>query len=270
VALRRFRVLGWSATAKGGPGLPGDKKVIVTMPAYKAARTLEKTLRDLPRESIDDIILVDDASPDNTVEVARRLGIHTIEHPENRGYGGNQKTCYDTALAHGADVVVLLHPDYQYDPTMVTDLVAPILSGEADFAFGSRFRRHRRDPLKGGMPIYRWIGNRVTTFVENLVLGTRFTEMHSGYKAYNRHFLENVPYHSYSDGFVFDSQMLVDAVLARRFRIREVAIPTRYTEESSSASIYNSIKYVLLTVNYALRGRFRRRLRRQAVPRPES
>jgi len=120
------------------------------------------------------------------------------------------------------------------------------------------------------MPLYRWIGNRVTTFVENLVLGTRFTELHSGYKAYNRRFLETVPYHSYSDGFVFDSQMLVDAVLARRFRIREVAIPTRYTEESSSATIYNSIKYVVLTVIYALRGRFRRRLRSQAEPRPES
>jgi glycosyltransferase involved in cell wall biosynthesis len=250
--------------------LPGDKKVIVTMPAYKAARTLEKTLHDLPRESIDDIILVDDASPDNTVEVARSLGIHTIEHSENRGYGGNQKTCYDAALAHGADVVVLLHPDYQYDPKMVTDLAAPIVSGEADFAFGSRFRRNRRDPLKGGMPLYRWIGNRVTTFMENLVLGTKFTEMHSGYKAYNRHFLENVPYHSYSDGFVFDSQMLVDAVLARRFRIREVAIPTRYTEESSSASIYNSIKYVLLTVLYALRGRFRRQSGDPAEPRSES
>jgi glycosyltransferase involved in cell wall biosynthesis len=250
--------------------LPGDKKVIVTMPAYKAERTLEKTLHDLPRESIDDIILVDDASPDNTVEVARRLGIHTIEHSENRGYGGNQKTCYDTALAHGADVVVLLHPDYQYDPKMVTDLVAPIVSGEADFAFGSRFRRDRRDPLKGGMPRYRWVGNRITTFMENLVLGTKFTEMHSGFKAYSRHFLEIVPYHDYSDGFVFDSQMLVDAVLARRFRIQEVAIPTRYTEESSSASIYNSLKYVLLTVLYAFRGRFRRRSDGPAEPQVES
>jgi glycosyltransferase involved in cell wall biosynthesis len=249
--------------------MPDDKKVIVTMPAYKAARTLEKTLRDLPRESIDEIILVDDASPDSTAEVARRLGIHTIEHPENRGYGANQKTCYDAALARGADVVVLLHPDYQYDPKMVTDLVAPIVSGEADFAFGSRFRRHWRDPLKGGMPLYRWIGNRVTTFIENLVLGTSFTEMHSGFKAYNRYLLENVSYRSYSNGFVFDSQMLVDAVLARRFRIREVPIPTRYTEESSSASIYNSLKYVFLTVVYALGGRFRRQPRSEAKPRLE-
>jgi len=248
--------------------MPGGKKVIVTMPAYKAVRTLEKTLRDLPREAIDDIILVDDASPDETAELSRRLGIHTIEHAENRGYGANQKTCYDTALAHGADVVVLLHPDYQYDPKMVTDMVAPILAGEADFTFGSRFARHWRDPLSGGMPLYRWIGNRVTTFLENLVLGTRFTEMHSGYKAYTRNFLENLPYHDYADDFVFDSEMLVDAVLARRFRIREVPIPTRYTDESSSASILKLVKYVLMTVLYALRCRFRGQPRRDAAPRP--
>jgi glycosyltransferase involved in cell wall biosynthesis len=250
--------------------LPGDKKVIVTMPAYKAALTLEKTLRDLPRESIDDIILVDDASPDNTAEVSRSLGIDTIVHQENRGYGGNQKTCYDTALSRGADVVVLLHPDYQYDPKMVTDLIAPIMAGEADFTFGSRFRRSWRDPLKGGMPLYRWIGNRFTTTLENLVLGTTFSEMHSGYKAYNRRFLETLPYHSYSDGFVFDSQMLVDAVLARRFRIREVAIPTRYTDESSSASISDSLRYVFLTVVYAFRGRFRRQSRSRVGPQSEA
>jgi glycosyltransferase involved in cell wall biosynthesis len=239
--------------------MPNGRKVIVTMPAYNAARTLEKTLRDLPREAIDDIILVDDASSDDTVRVARQLGIETIQHAENRGYGGNQKTCYDTALARGADVVVLLHPDYQYDPKMVADLIAPILAGEADFTFGSRFRQSWRDPLRGGMPLYRWIGNRITTAIENLLLGTGFSELHSGYKAYNRFFLENTPYHDYSDAFVFDSQMIVDAVLARQFRIREVAIPTRYTDESSSASVSNSLKYVLLTVWYAVRGRFRRR-----------
>jgi glycosyltransferase involved in cell wall biosynthesis len=239
--------------------MPSDKKIVVTMPAYKAARTLEKTLRDLPVDRVDDVILVDDASPDDTAEIARSLGIETIEHAENRGYGGNQKTCYDAALARGADVVVLLHPDYQYDPKMVTDLVGPIVAGDADFAFGSRFRRNARDPLRGGMPLYRWIGNRVTTAIENLLLGTRFSELHSGYKAYSRSFLENIPYHEYSDAFVFDSQMLVDAVLSRKFRITEVAIPTRYTEESSSASVGNSIRYVLETVLYALRARLRRR-----------
>ena len=228
--------------------MPDGKKVIVAMPAYKAALTLEKTLHDLPRESIDDIILVDDASPDNTAEISRSLDIHTIVHQENRGYGGNQKTCYDAALTRGADVVVLLHPDYQYDPKMVTDLVAPIIAGEADFTFGSRFRRHWRDPLRGGMPLYRWIGNRVTTFIENFVLRTDFTEMHSGFKAYNRRFLEAIPYHDFSDRFVFDSQMIITAVTSRQFRMREVPIPTRYATDSSSASIYESLKYILQTI----------------------
>ncbi len=250
--------------------LPGDKKVIVTMPAYKAERTLEKTLHDLPRESVADIILVDDASPDNTAEISRSLGIHTVVHQENRGYGGNQKTCYDTALARGADVVVLLHPDYQYDPKMVTDLVAPILSGEADFTFGSRFRRHWRDPLRGGMPFYRWAGNRFTTFVENLVLGTNFTEMHSGYKAYNRRFLEALPYHDLSDSFVFDSQMLIVAATSGWFRIREVPIPTRYATDSSSASIYQSLKYILQTMLFLIGSRPRSgALKRQIAARLE-
>jgi glycosyltransferase involved in cell wall biosynthesis len=250
--------------------MPNDMKVIVTMPAYKAALTLEKTLRDLPRESVDDIILVDDASPDETAELARRLGIHTIEHSENRGYGANQKTCYDAALARGADVVVLLHPDYQYDPKMVNDLVAPIRAGEADFTFGSRFSRDWRDPLRGGMPFYRWVGNRVTTFVENLVLRTDFTEMHSGYKAYNRRFLEALPYHDLSDSFVFDSQMLILAATSGRFKIREVAIPTRYATDSSSASIYQSLKYILQTILF-LTGSWRRSgaLKRQIAARLE-
>ncbi|MDP9236905.1 MAG: glycosyltransferase family 2 protein, partial [Chloroflexota bacterium] len=220
--------------------MPNGHKVVVTMPAYNAARTLHKTLQDIPRDAVDDLILVDDASSDDTVEVAKRLGIHTIEHAENRGYGGNQKTCYDAALARGADVIVLLHPDYQYDPKMLTDLIAPILGGRADFTFGSRFLRSARDPLRGGMPLYRWIGNRATTLAENLLLHTKFSELHSGYKAYNRFFLENIAYHGYSNAFVFDSQMLIDAVLSRRFRIEEVAIPTKYTAESSSASVSNS------------------------------
>jgi hypothetical protein len=146
----------------------------------------------------------------------------------------------------------------------VTDLIAPILAGEADFTFGSRFRRSWRDPLSGGMPLYRWIGNRLTTTIENLMLGTRFSELHSGYKAYNRHFLENIDYHSYSDAFVFDSQMLIDAVMSRKFRIVEVAIPTRYTSESSSASVGNSLRYVVQTVWLAVRARFGRGPRSRA------
>jgi len=226
------------------------------MPAYKAAATLEKTLRDIPPGTADEVIVVDDCSPDNTVEVSRHLGLTTIVHPQNRGYGGNQKTCYDTALKAGADVVVLLHPDYQYDPKTVPALIAPILAGRADFTFGSRFK-DGGDPLAGGMPLYRYIGNRLTTLIENWVMGTHFSELHSGLKAYNRFFLENIPYHAYSDKFVFDSQMAIDAVLMG-FRIEEIAIPTRYAEDSSSVSVWNSIIYILQTL-WSLRRCFRHR-----------
>ena len=235
------------------------KTIAIVMPAYKAERTLQKTFDDLPHEVIDHILLVDDASPDRTVERARALGIHTITHAENKGYGANQKTCYDAGLASGADVIVLLHPDYQYDPKMVTVLVAPIVAGEADFAFGSRFKSSWRDPLRGGMPLYRWVGNRVTTFIENVVLGTRFSELHSGYKAYSRRFLQTIPYHDLSDQFVFDSQMLIMAVFSRQFVIREVAIPTRYTEESSSVDVKSSLTYIGLTIWYLLRMFLRQR-----------
>src|SRR5262249_37089768 len=153
-----------------------------------------------------------------------------------------------TALANGADVVILLHPDYQYDPKMIGDLIAPILAGRADFTFGSRFRNGWRGPLKGGMPMYRWVGNRLTTMAENFFLRTSFSELHSGYKAYTRAFLEALPYDEYSEAFEFDSQMLIDAVLSRKFRIEEVAIPTRYQEDSSSASVMASLKYVGLTL----------------------
>lgn len=229
-----------------------DRTVAVVMPAYKAERTLRQTFSELPHEVIDHILLVDDASPDGTVELARELGINTIVHAENMGYGANQKTCYDAALASGADVIVLLHPDYQYDPKMVTNLVEPIVDGEADFTFGSRFKHSWRSPLQGGMPLYRWIGNRFTTFSENLVMGTKFSELHSGYKAYSRRFLETIPYHELSNQFVFDSQMIIMAVLSRQFVIREIAIPTRYTEESSSVDISNSLRYIGLTMWYLL------------------
>lgn len=219
-------------------------KIVVTLPAYRAERTLAKTLYDIPAGFADDVILVDDASPDKTVQVARELGLKVEVHQANRGYGGNQKTCYDLALAEGADIVVLLHPDYQYDPKVLPDLVRPLLEGRADFTFGSRFRKQDGgDPLAGGMPLYRYLGNIVTTKVENALLGTNFTELHSGLKAYNRRFLTEIDYHRYNDKFVFDSQMVIEAVLLG-YRLEEVAIPTRYTEESSSVSIKNSLVYV--------------------------
>lgn len=221
-------------------------KVVVCMPAYRAALTIAKTLHALPPGCADELLVVDDASPDNTVEVARRLGLPVIVHPVNRGYGGNQKTCYDEALRRGADIVVLLHPDFQYDPASVPALVKPLAEGRADFTFGSRFAAGG-NPRAGGMPLYRYVGNRLTTAVENLALGTQFAELHSGLKAYTRPFLEKIDYHKYSDDFVFDSQMVIEAIV-RRFRIVEVPIPTRYEDDSSSVSVTRSLKYIAETL----------------------
>jgi 2-polyprenyl-3-methyl-5-hydroxy-6-metoxy-1,4-benzoquinol methylase len=234
-------------------GLVGHQlpTIVITMPAYRAAGTLAKTVADIPPGSADAIILVDDASPDNTVEVARELGITVYVQPENRGYGGNQKTCYTRALEEGADIVVLLHPDYQYDPKTVPLLTAPILAGHADMTFGSRFAG-LGDPLGGGMPLYRFVGNRLTTTLENLMLGSRFTDMHSGLRAYTRECLLSLPFLRYTDDFSFDSQFLVDAVTSGQ-RVVEVPIPTRYTEESSSISVGRSLKYLGHTLAYCAR-----------------
>jgi 2-polyprenyl-3-methyl-5-hydroxy-6-metoxy-1,4-benzoquinol methylase len=226
-------------------------KVIITMPAYRAEGTLEKTVADIPEGVADELILVDDASPDATVERARALGLQVHVHPVNRGYGGNQKTCYTEALRSGADVVVLLHPDYQYDPKAVPLLIAPILAGDADVTFGSRFAGVS-DPRAGGMPVYRFIGNRVTTTLENIMLGARFTDMHSGLRAYTRDALLKLPFLRYSDDFVFDSQMLVDAVTSG-LRVVEVPIPTRYTKESSSINVGRSLRYILSSLAYCAR-----------------
>lgn len=220
-----------------------DPKVIITLPAYHAADTLARTVEDIPIQFADELILVDDASIDTTVDVARSLGgISVYVHPENRGYGGNQKTCYTKALDHGADIVVLLHPDYQYDPKAVPLLVAPILGGYADMTFGSRFAG-MSDPRSGGMPRYRYWGNRITTSVENALLGCHFSEMHSGLRAYTRRMLLSVPFLNFTDDFAFDSQMMVEAITSG-LRVIEVPIPTRYTKESSSISVLRSLKYV--------------------------
>ena len=223
-----------------------QNRIVVTMPAYHAEQTLEKTYRDIPQELAAEVLVVDDASKDGTVDVAKRLGLKVYVHPANRGYGGNQKTCYDQALAAHASVIVLLHPDYQYDPKTLTALVEPLVAGRADFTFGSRFARGA-DPRTGGMPLYRYVGNKVTTAIENWALGTHFAELHSGLKAYTADFLRRLDYHAYSDDFVFDSQMIIDAVLSGA-RIEEVPIPTRYTKESSSISVSRSLKYIYQTV----------------------
>ena len=238
------------------------------MPAYMAERTLKETIDHLPRAVIDDIILVDDASTDGTAELAKSLGLQVVVHQENKGYGANQKTCYDVALQQGADVVVMLHPDFQYDPKMVPDMIAPIMADQADFTFGSRFKGGWRQPLKGKMPLYRWLGNRFTTFIENLLIGTDFTEMHSGYRAYSRRVLEAVPYRDLSDDFVFDSQMLILAAFSRQFRIQEVAIPTRYEDDSSSVNLPGAFKYIAETLWFLVKAFFRqRRIRKQIAAR---
>ena len=225
-----------------GKGSIESLRTVVVMPAYNAAKTLETTLAGIPPGVVDTIILVDDGSRDGTAALAVSLDLVVISHPHNAGYGANQKTCYREALALGATVVVLLHPDYQYDPMAVPALVAPILAGVADFTFGSRFAC-AGNPRAGGMPLYRYWGNRITTVTENLLLATHFTEMHSGMKAYSRRFLESVPFESYSDDFLFDTEILVAAVV-NGFPLQEVAIPTRYTRESSSINVGRSLEYV--------------------------
>src|SRR5512143_3750888 len=195
------------------------KRIVVVMPAYHAGRTLEATWRDLPRDVVDHVIVVDDASDDDTVAVARALGLEVILHPHNMGYGANQKTCYREALARGADIVIMLHPDYQYDPRLVPMMILPLQLGILDVMLGSRVRT-RQECLESGMPLYKYLGNRLLTLVENVCLGQNLGEFHSGFRAYRRRVLETLPFDRFSDDFVFDSQLLVSAVDAG-FRIDE-------------------------------------------------
>lgn len=220
-------------------------KVIVVMPAYNAAKTLEWTYADIPMEVVDHIILVDDVSQDQTVEIAQRLGLQTIVHVQNKGYGGNQKTCYLEALRSGAEIVVMLHPDYQYDSTCIPDLITPIQRGEYDMMMGSRLLGG--DTLAGGMPIWKYLSNRFLTTVENLVLGQRLSECHTGFRAYSRKLLTTIPFLLNSDGFLFDTEIIAQAV-AFGFRIGEIAVPTRYFKEASSVNFSDSVTYGLGTL----------------------
>ncbi len=221
-------------------------KVIAVLPAYNAARTLEPTVRDIPAGSVDEIILVDDASRDETVAVARRLGLTVVTHDRNRGYGANQKTCYRLALDRGADIVVMIHPDYQYDSRLTSHFVSFLAGGYFDVMLGSRIRS-RREALEGGMPPYKYIANRALTFVENVSTGMNLSEWHTGFRAYTRTVLETIPWERNSDDFVFDSQMLMQCV-AFGFRLGELPVPVRYHETSSSISWKRSITYGLLTL----------------------
>ena len=220
-----------------------EEKIIAILPAYNAAKTLKMTLDAIPRDIVDDVILVDDASKDNTVEVARALGLKTFVHPQNRGYGGNQKTCYREALKLGADIVVMVHPDFQYDPTFIPELVRPIATGEYNAVFGSRMLV-RKNALKGGMPYWKFVANIFLTKLANIVLGTCLTEYHSGFRAYSKKVLETLPLDSNSDDFIFDTEIIVQMKIAR-FRIKEIPISTRYFPEASMIGLWRSTQYGL-------------------------
>src|SRR5664280_153732 len=217
-----------------------QKKIVVVMPAYNASKTLEMTYMEIPKDIVDDVIVVDDGSRDDTAQEAKRLGIHTIIHIENRGYGSNQKTCYKEALSRGADVVVMLHPDYQYSPRLVTAMASMVVSGHYDIVLGSRILGG--GALKGGMPLYKYIANRFLTLMENLVLGAKLSEYHTGYRAFSRLLLETLPLEANSDDFVFDNEVLAQA-LYFGFRIGEISCPTKYFDDASSINFQSSVKY---------------------------
>ncbi|CCO23549.1 glycosyltransferase family 2 protein [Maridesulfovibrio hydrothermalis] len=218
------------------------KKVVMVMPAYNAASTLKKTIDELPVDIVDEILLVDDCSRDDTVSQAESLGIKTVVHTCNMGYGGNQKTCYKTALDLGADVVVMVHPDYQYTPLIISAMVSPIANGVFDCMLGSRILG--TGARKGGMPVYKYIANRALTFFQNIMVGYHLSEYHTGYRAFSRELLERIPFDGNSDDFVFDNQMLCQIIYAG-YDIGEVTCPTRYMDDSSSISFKRSVQYGL-------------------------
>ena len=231
------------------------KRVMVVLPAYNAGRTLEKTISEIPMGIVDDLLLVDGASGDDTVAVAERLGIPFIVHPENRGYGGNQKTCYTEALRRGADIVTMLHPDYQYSPRLIEAMVPLAASGEFDVILGSRILGE--GALAGGMPLYKYISNRALTAFENVLLGLKLSEYHTGYRTFRREVLEALPLAECSDDFIFDNQMLAQAAMFG-FRIGEISCPTKYFAEASSINFRRSMVYGAGVLATSLRYRIHR------------
>ena len=225
-----------------GPPGPRKGKIVAVLPAYNAAKTLERTVDEIPRDCVDEIILVDDGSRDDTLKIAKRLEIPSYAHKRNLGYGANQKTCFEKALERGADIVVMVHPDYQYDPKIIPELVKPIQEGQADAVFGSRMMKG--GALEGGMPPWKHNANILLTAFENVMLGTYLTEYHSGFRAYSSSMLRRIPYKVNSNGFVFDTEIIVQ-ILANRYRIEEIPIRTRYFEEASSIRFWPSVAYGL-------------------------
>jgi len=216
------------------------KKVIVVLPAYNAERTLRSTYAEIPRDIVDEVVLVDDASTDGTVSLARELHLTAVVHPKNRGYGGNQKTCYRAALDRGADLIVMLHPDYQYTPKLITAMAYLLESGEFDLVLGSRILGGKA--LHGGMPVYKYVSNRALTLAQNLLLGAKLSEYHTGYRAFSRRVLETIPWERNSDDFVFDNQMLSQAIYLG-FRVGEITCPARYFPDASSINFRRSLRY---------------------------
>ena len=219
-----------------------NQRVVVVMPAYNAARTLERTVAEIPMDLVDEIVVTDDASDDATVSAATRLGLHTLIHPRNRGYGGNQKTCYQEALRLGADVVVMLHPDYQYTPKLIPSMVGLLTDGPYDVVLGSRILGG--GALRGGMPRYKYVANRFLTATQNLLSNAKLSEYHTGYRAFTREVLESLPLLENSDDFVFDNEMLAQ-ILHAGFEIGEISCPTAYFEEASSIDFWRSVRYGL-------------------------
>ena len=220
-----------------------EKKVIAVLPAYNAEKTLRATFDDIPKDWVDEILLVDDGSKDGTVALAKELGIRTVVHAVNRGYGGNQKTCYRTAMDEmEGEIMVMVHPDHQYDPTIIPHLVAPLMAGECDAVFGSRMLGGR--PIEGGMPKWKYWANLFLTMVENATFYTFLSEYHSGFRAYSKHFLQSVNFEANSDDFVFDTEIIAQGV-AKRMVIREVPISTRYFDEASQIGFWRSCRYGL-------------------------
>ena len=232
-----------------------NKKIVVVLPAYNAAKTLKRTYDELPHDIIDEVILIDDASLDNTAELAEQLGIKTLRHNKNRGYGGNQKTCYTAALARGADIVVMLHPDYQYTPKLVTAMASMIASEQFDAVLASRILGNAA--LAGGMPLYKYIANRFLTLFQNLLVGYKLSEYHTGYRAWSRTLLEKLPLMNCSDDFVFDNQMIVQS-LYFGFTIGEISCPTKYFPEASSINFRRSVIYGLGVLKSSIEFRLQR------------
>jgi glycosyltransferase involved in cell wall biosynthesis len=222
-------------------GMNSTRRVVVVLPAYHAEKTLARTVRDIPRDVVDEVLLVDDDSRDHTVELARSLGLTVIQHPRNRGYGGNQKTCYRIALERGADIVVMLHPDYQYDPRLIPHFVDFIRNDYFDVMLGTRIRT-RQEALAGGMPLYKYLANRLLTLVENLITGQNLSEWHTGMRAYRREVLETIRFEQNSEDFDFDTQVLFQ-IIEEGYRIGEIPVPVRYFPEASSIDFVRSLRY---------------------------